>query len=102
MKYKLKNNVDHFEIKNKSKVTRCNCIMYAYFRIKNVCQFQNLLNINNTNFHDILHIVENIIHFINKIYKNSNKQNMIQKKIHQLRQRNRFFRKISYRISMIH
>ena len=46
---------------------------------------------NNMNFHDILHIVENIIHFVNKIYKNSNERNMIQKKIHQLRQRNRLF-----------
>ena len=46
---------------------------------------------NNTNFYNILHIVENIIYFVNKIYKNLNEQNMIQKKIHQLRQRNRFF-----------
>ena len=91
MKYKLKSNVDHFEIKNESKVTRRNHMMYAYFHIENVCQFQILSNMNNTNFHDTLHIVENIIHFVNKIYKNSNEQNTIQKKIHQLRQRNRFF-----------
>ena len=91
MKYKLKDNVDHFEIKNESKVTRRNRMMYAYFRIKNVCQFQILSNMNNTNFYDILHIVENIIHFVNKIYKNSNERNTIQKKIHQLRQRNRLF-----------
>ena len=82
MKYKLKNNVDHFEIKDKSKVTRCNRMMYAYFRIENICQSQTLSNMNNTNFHDILHIVENIIHFINEIYKNSNERNMIQKKIY--------------------
>ena len=91
MKYKLKNNVDHFEVKNESKVTRCNRMMYAYFRIENVYQFQILSNMNNTNFHDILHIVENIIHFVNEIYKNLNERNTIQKKIHQLRQRNRFF-----------
>ena len=91
MKYKLKNNVDHFKIKNESKVTRRNHMMYAYFRIEDVCQFQILLNINNTNFHDILHIVENIIHFVNEIYKNLNERNTIQKKIHQLCQRNRPF-----------
>ena len=91
MKHKLKDNVDYFEIKDESKVTRCNRMMYAYFRIKNVCQFQILLNMNSTNFYDILHIVENIIHFVNEIYKNSNERNTIQKKIHQLRQRNRFF-----------
>ena len=91
MKYKLKNNVDHFEIKDESKVTRRNHMMYIYFRIENICQFQTLSNINNTNFHDTLHIVKNIIYFINKIYKNSNERNTIQKKIHQLRQRNRFF-----------
>ena len=77
MKYKLKNNVDHFKIKNESKITRRNHMMYMYSRIENVCQFQSLLNINNTNFHDILHIVENIIHFINKIYKNLNERNTI-------------------------
>ena len=82
MKYKLKNNVDHFEVKNESKVTRRNCMMYAYFRIENVCQFQILLNMNSMNFHDTLHIVENIIHFVNEIYKNSNERNTIQKKIH--------------------
>ena len=91
MKYKLKGNVDHFKIKNESKVTRCNYMMYTYFHIENVCQSQTLSNINNTNFHDILHIVENIIHFVNEIYKNLNERNTIQKKIHQLRQRNRFF-----------
>ena len=91
MKYKLKNNVDHFKVKNKLKITRRNYMMYVYFRIKNVCQFQILSNMNNTNFHDILYIVENIIHFVNKIYKNLNEQNMIQKKFYQLRQRNRFF-----------
>ena len=91
MKYKLKDNADHFEIKDESKVTRRNRMMYAYFRIEGVCQFQILSNMNNTNFHDILHIVENIIHFVNEIYKNSNERNTIQKKIHQLRQRNRFF-----------
>ena len=77
MKYKLKDNVDHFEIKNESKITRRNRIMYTYFRIENVCQFQILLNMNNTNFYDILHIIENIIHFVNKIYKNSNERNTI-------------------------
>ena len=82
MKYKLKNNVDHFEVKDESKVMCRNHIMYAYFRIENVCQFQILLNMNSTNFYDILHIVENIIHFVNEIYKNSNERNMIQKKIH--------------------
>ena len=91
MKYKLKVNVNHFEVKNESKVTRRNYIMYAYFRIENVCQSQILLNMNNTNFHDTLHIVENIIHFVNEIYKNLNERNTIQKKIHQLRQRNRLF-----------
>ena len=91
MKYKLKNNINHFEMKNKSKVTCRNCMMYAYFHIENVYRFQILSNMNNTNFHDILHIVENIIHFVNKIYKNLNERNIIQKKIHQLRQRNRFF-----------
>ena len=91
MKYKLKNNVDYFKIKNKLRITRRNHMMYAYSRIKNVYQSQILSNINNINFHDTLHIVENIIHFINKIFKNSNKRNMIQKKIHQLRQRNRLF-----------
>ena len=40
---------------------------------------------NSMNFYNILHIVENIIYFINEIYKNSNERNMIQKKIHQLR-----------------
>ena len=77
MKYKLKDNVNHFEIKDKSKVTRRNYIMYAYFCIENVCQFQILSNINNTNFYDFLHIVKNIIHFINEIYKNSNERNTI-------------------------
>ena len=91
MKYKLKDNVDHFEVKNESKVTRRNCMMYAYFYIEGVYQFQTLLNMNNTNSHDILHIVEDIIHFVNETYKNSNKRNTIQKKIHQLRQRNRSF-----------
>ena len=91
MKYKLKDNVNHFKIKDESKVTRRNHIMYAYFRIEDVCQFQILLNMNSTNSHDILHIIENIIHFVNKIYKNSNERNTIQKKIHQLRQRNRLF-----------
>ena len=73
MKYKLKNNINYFEIKNKSEITRRNCMMYAYFRIENVYQFQILSNMNNTNFHNTLHIVENIIHFINEIYKNLNK-----------------------------
>ena len=91
MKYKLKDNVDHFKVKNESKVTRCNYMMYAYFRIEDVCQFQIFLNMNNTNFHDILHIVENIIHFVNEIYKNLNERNTVQKKIHQLHQRNRLF-----------
>ena len=91
MKYKLKDNVDHFEVKNESKITRRNRMMYAYFRTEDVCQSQILSNMNSTNLHDILHIVENIIHFINKIYKNSNERNTTQKKIHQLRQRNRFF-----------
>ena len=77
MKYKLKDNVDYFEIKDEPKITRCNYMMYAYFRIENVCQSQILLNMNNTNFHDILHIVENIIHFVNEIYKNLNERNMI-------------------------
>ena len=77
MKYKLKNNVDHFKVKDELKITRCNCMMYAYFRIESVCQSQTLLDMNNTNFHDILHIIENFIHFVNEIYKNSNKQNMI-------------------------
>ena len=84
MKYKLKNNVDYFEIKNESKIMCYNYIMYAYFRIEDVYQSQTLSNINNMNFYDILHIVENIIHFINKIYKNLNKRNIILKKIHQL------------------
>ena len=77
MKYKLKDNVNHFKVKNESKVTRCNCMMYAYSRIESVYQFQILSNMNNTNFHDTLHIVENIIHFVNEIYKNLNKRNMI-------------------------
>ena len=77
IKYKLKDNVNHFEVKNESKVTRRNCIIYAYFRIESVCQSQILLNMNNTNLHNILHIVENIIHFVNKIYKNSNEWNTI-------------------------
>ena len=73
----LKDNVVHFEVKDESKVTRYNYIMYAYFRIENVCQSQILLNMNNTNFYDILHIVENIIHFVNEIYKDSNERNTI-------------------------
>ena len=77
MKYKLKNNIDYFKIKDESKIMRCNYMMYTYFRIENVCQFQILLNMNNTNFHDILRIVENIIYFVNEIYKNLNKRNMI-------------------------
>ena len=91
MKYKLKSNVDYFEIKDESKVTRRNRMMYAYSRIENVCQSQILSNMNSTNFHDILHTAENIIHFVNEIYKNSNERNTAQKKIHQLRQRNRPF-----------
>ena len=35
---------------------------------------------NNTNFYDTLHIVENVIYFVNEIYKNSNKRNTILKK----------------------
>ena len=77
MKYKLKDNIDYFEVKNEPKVTHRNRMMYTYFRIENVCQFQILSNMNNTNFHDILYIVENIIHFVNKIYKNSNERNTI-------------------------
>ena len=75
MKYKLKDNVDHFEVKNESKVTRRNRMMYAYFRTEGVCQFQTLSNMNSTNSHNTLHIVENIIHFVNEIYKDSNKRN---------------------------
>ena len=77
MKYKLKDNVDHFKVKDESKITRRNHTMYTYFRIKDVCQSQILLNMNNINFHDILHVVENIIHFVNEIYKNLNKRNTI-------------------------
>ena len=91
MKYKLKDNVDHFEVKDESEVTRRNRMMYAYFRTEDVYQFQILSNMNNTNSHDTLHIVENIIHFVNEIYKNSDERNTTWKKIHQLRQRNRLF-----------
>ena len=77
MKYKLKDNVDYFKVKDKSEVTRRNCMMYAYFRIENICQFQILPNMNNTNLHDILYIVENIIHFVNETYKDSNERNTI-------------------------
>ena len=73
----MKDNIDYFEIKDKSKVTRRNRMIYAYFRIENVYQSEILSNMNNTNFHDILHIVENIIHFVNEIYKNLNKRNTI-------------------------
>ena len=82
MKYKLKNNVNHFEVKDESKITRCNYIMYAYSRIEDVYQSQILSNMNSTNFYDTLHIIKNIIHFINKTYKNPNERNTIQKKIH--------------------
>ena len=73
MKYKLKNNVDHFKIKDESKVTRRNRMIYAYFCIENVYEFKVLLNMNSTNSHNILHIVENIIYFVNETYKNLNK-----------------------------
>ena len=75
MKYKLKGNVDHFKVKDESEITRRNRMMYAYSRIEDVCQSQILSNMNSTNLYDILHIVENIIHFVNKIYKNSNERN---------------------------
>ena len=77
MKYKLKDNVDHFKVKDESKITRRNRMMYAYFYIESIYQSQILSNMNNTNFYDILYIVENIIYFVNEIYKDLNERNMI-------------------------
>ena len=91
MKYKLEGNADHFEVKDEPEVTRRNRMMYAYSRTEGVCQSQTLPNMNSTNSHGTLHTAEDIIHFVNETYKDPDERNTAQKKIHQLRQRNRPF-----------
>ena len=81
MKYKLKNIIDYFDIKNKSKIIYSNRMIYFYFYLENVCHSQILFNIKNTNLYDILYIVENITYFVNEIYKNLNERNSILKKL---------------------
>ena len=88
---KLDRNVDHFVeiIANQTRLTRRN---YVYERISNTINNQILFQLySEFNFFESLFIVENIFVFMKRSYDDSNRRDNVQRKIHDLKMKNRLF-----------
>ena len=93
VKDKFDRNVDHFIeiIANQILLTRRN---YVYERISDTINNQILSQLHNEfNFFESLFIVENIFVFMKRSYDDSNRRDNAQRKIHDLKMKNRLFLK---------
>ena len=93
MRDKFDRYVDHFVeiIANHTRLTRRN---YVYERIFNTINNQILSQLHNEfNFFESIFIIENIFVFIKRSYDDSNRRDNAQRKIHDLKMKNRLFLK---------
>ena len=99
---KLDRNVDHFVeiIANQTRLTRRN---YVYERIFDTINNQILSQLHNKfNLFESLFTVENIFVFMKQSYDDSNRRDNAQRKIHDLKMKNRFFLKMFERFQSVH